>query len=414
MPWVTNKVPRTIFDVVRQGSGLRNLAKPHLVTPPNPAYIYDATAWSRTDCGAGFSKIPAARDPSLDITYNCYARDRNSNPDQGVLFLTMSLTGTWLNKKITASPLQLTLSLTGAWTISLTVAATPFAVTLTLLPNDSYIPFASPAKLNWLKWSDVGSLDFTVSKSNVAGERPVDWKGYVYAVKKLSGKIVVYGENGISLLVPAGAVFGLDTIYRIGLKGKHAVAGDETKQFFIDKNGQLWKLSDSLKLLDYSEYLSGLNAHVVMSYDNQNNLVYICDGFLGFVYDVATGNLGKCPPNITGIGFQGGVTYVTASETIITDPFEICTDVYDLGNRAAKTVFSLEFGTDLTSGLYAAIDWRRDKAGSFTQTPWYIVSPHGRVFITTWGREFRIRAKILTYEYFELDYIKVNGVADAY
>ncbi|MFA5037728.1 MAG: hypothetical protein WC479_11195 [Candidatus Izemoplasmatales bacterium] len=206
----------------------------------------------------------------------------------------------------------------------------------------------------------------------------------------------------------------MNTIYRIGLKGKHAVAGDETKQFFIDNTGCMWKVSDSLKSLGYSEYLDSLNSSVVMSYDSSENLLYICDGVLGFVFDVEGESLGKGPVNITGIGYKSGTQYVTASSTISTDAFEICTDIFDLGVRAGKTIFSVELGTDLTAGLYVSVDWRRDKAGSFTQTPWYAVSAQGRATVIAYGREFRFRVKTASYEYFELDYIKINGVADAY
>jgi len=140
-------------------------------------------------------------------------------------------------------------------------------LTLELRPNESFIPFASVTKKNWLKWSDVGSVNFTIGRSNVAGERPLDWNGFIYSVKKLRNKVVAYGENGVSFLTPAGGAYGLDTIYRVGLKGKHAVTGDDSKHFFVDNSGQLWKVSAELELLDYSEYLSSLNASIVMSYD---------------------------------------------------------------------------------------------------------------------------------------------------
>jgi hypothetical protein len=407
------QIPATI----QQGVGIKSsvMAYPvsHLVSPPTGGCM-DGSSHSIASCNAWISKLPAARNTSLDIVYNCRTRDSGTGlPDQGVLVVTSSFSGVWLNKRIDASPWVSTSSILGSFLKGISAIGL-FTVTTSLKPDDTFILFTDITRTNWVKWSDIGSLVFTVGKDNVAGERPLDWKGYVYAVKKLGNKVVVYGENGVSFLLPTGSIFGLNTIYRVGLQGKHAVTGDESKHFFIDNSGQLWKLSDGLKLLGYSEYLSALNSSVVMSYDNLNNLVYICDGVFGFIYDVETGSFGKGQENITGIGFKSGVTYTAASSVISTDPFEICTDIYDLGSRAGKTIYSLEFGTDLTTGLYGAIDWRRDKAGSFTQTPWYTVSSGGRVFITAYGREFRFRVKTLTYEYFELDYIKVNGVADAY
>ena len=152
-----------------------------------------------------------------------------------------------------------------------------------------------------------------------------------------------------------------------------------------------------------------------MTYDALNNLVYMCDSIKGYVFDVVTESLGEGPINISSFGNQEGASYIGAPGASIANvPFEICTDIYDLGARTNKTIYSLEFGVDLTSGLYAAIDYRRNKAAACVQTPWYLVSPHGRVFITAFGREFRFRAKVLAYEYFELDYIKIEGEINDY
>lgn len=359
-----------------------------------------------------------SRDPDLDMTFDCYADDRLGNQDQGVIGVTTSILGTWLNKTIIASPIVVTTSILGNISFWRAVAS-PIVVTLDLttasfvFDGTAYVPFASGVKANWLKWSNIGQLDFTIWKDNVAGERPLDWKGVVYGIKKLGNKVVAYGENGVSFLIPAGTTYGLNTIYRIGLKSKNAVAGDEKRHFFVDKAGQLWKVGESIDKLDYSEYLSPMNNNLVMSYDNLNNLVYICDGSVGYVYNPAAGSLGRCQPNITGISSQGGVLYVTAPATIVTDPFLLCTDIYDMGTRKNKTIFSLEFGVDLTTALYAAIDYRRNITGIFATTPWYQVSARGFVPITALGREFRIRAKTLTYEWFHPDYIKINGVTHA-
>lgn len=363
-----------------------------------------------------YTTVP--RNPDLDLTFDCYGEDRLGNRDQGVIGLTTSIHGTWLNKTIIASPIVVTLSISGNISFWRAVAD-PIVVTLDLTAASftfdgiAYVPFATGVKANWIKWSNIGSLNFTIDKGNVAGERPLDWKGNVYAIKKLGNKAVAYGENGVSFLIPAGNTYGLNTPYRIGLKSKNAVCGDEAKHFFIDKGGQLWKIGESLDKLDYSEYLSPMNNNLVMSYDNLNNLVYICDGSVGYVYNPAAGSLGECQPNITGIASQGGVLYVTAPVAIVTEPFEVCTDILDMGTRKSKTVYSLEFGVDLTTGLYASVDYRRDKAAVFAQTPWYNVDSRGVVFITAYGKEFRFRAKTPTYSYFELDYLKANGVIHA-
>jgi len=268
-------------------------------------------------------------------------------------------------------------------------------------------------KSNFVKWSKIGKMDFTIDKSNVAGERPMDWKGWLYNVKKLGGKNVAYGSNGVTFLTPHGKAWGMQTVYRVGLKSKLAIAGTEEIHFFIDNKDQLISLADGLEKLDYSEYLSVLTDPALF-FDVEANLLYICDGTYGFVYSPMDKSLGEGPVNITGISSQGGTLYVTAPAAITTPAFEICTDIHDLSTRKNKTVFELEFGTNLEGTLQAAIYYRRDFKGSFTSTPWYNVTERGSVFITAMGREFMFRAKALEYEYFEIDRIKINGIVHAH
>jgi hypothetical protein len=407
------QIPPTIFQQVER---VTPLSLPASFIKRQFTYVKfsDANASMVMDLGGWISKIPAPRNPALDIFFDCNSLDYNGI--SRLYLIECSIVGTWLSANLVAGLLSLTVSVLGTFVtgIAITTTLSLLPITITLKPDDSYISFSSSVKSNWIIWSDVGNLDFTIGKDNVAGERPLDWKGNIYSIRKLGNKVIVYGQNGVSMLIPSGAAFGLNTFYRIGLKGKNAVTGDMTKNFFIDTNGCLWRLSETFESLGYEEYLSELNDNTVMSYDDMNNLVYICDGELGFVYNPKSKSLGEGPVNITGIGHQSGVTYITASSTIVNAPFSICTDIYDFGNRAGKTVFSLEFGTSLLTGLYAAVDWRRSKQESFTQTPWYTVSNQGRATILAYGREFRIRVKTTSYEYFELDYIKVNGVADAY
>lgn len=359
---------------------------------------------------------PADRNFALDRILDCKQR-KNYGSIEDIILVTLSISCSATSVSIIAKPINLTAGIIGNFVEGMfftgSVTGDTAIIDIAILMKLPDV-FTQASKKNWIKWSDIGSLDFTIWKDNVAGERPLDWQGFVYCIKKLGSRVVVYGENGISFLIPSGSVFGLETVYRIGLKGKHAVSGDSSKHFFVDNVGKLWKLTNSLNKLGYEEYLSKLNKSIVLSYDEERNLVYICDGNLGYIYNAESGSFGEGPENITGIGYRSGTEYVTASSAITTAPFEICTDIFDLGSRAGKTIFSVELGTDLTTNLYVSVDWRRDKAGEFMRTPWYAVSMQGRAIVVAYGREFRFRVKTTSYEYFELDYIKVNGVADAY
>lgn len=353
---------------------------------------------------------PAARNPDLDIVFDCAGTDSAGNPDVGKLSVTTDISGIWLNKTIFASPMVVTLSQHGAYIKGILVSASPFVATSSLKGDIT----TQSVGMGWVRWSNIGNLDFTVGRDNIAGERPLDWKGPVYLIKKLNNKVVVYGNSGISILVPAGNSFGLNTIYRVGLKGKNAVCGDDTKHFYIDDKGQLWRLGEGLDKLDYSEYLSAMSSSVVMNYDNAKNLVYICDGTLGYVYNPETKSLGAGYVNISGFGYQGDISYFTSPATIVTPPFEICTDIYDFGTRGPKTIWSVEVGTNLTQVLSVCINHRKDKAGSFSTTPWITTNAGGVAFIPCYANEFQIKVRAAGYEAFEIDYINVSGAIHNY
>jgi len=350
---------------------------------------------------------PAARNAALDQTlYLSYASATDAA-------LVCSIHGTWLNVNIQADPFVVNSSIlySGEDVAGEVWAADPFVLTATF---EEPIVILASVKSNWVKWSNIGSLDFTIWKDNVAGERPINLAGWVYGLKKLGGKIVVYSQNGIVLLVPSGVYWGEQIISRIGVRSKQAFCGNDQVQFYVDIEGRLCKVSDAIEVLDYSEYIDSMLADIVLSFDEVTQRVYICDGLVGYVYDLASKSFAEGPANITGIGSQSGTSYVTASGAISIPAFSLCTDIYDMGNRKPKTIHYLDIGTDLTTGLYAAIDYRLDKSVAFATSPWTTVNPNGRANLPCFGVEFRFRLKTLTYEYFELDYIRAVGMLHDY
>lgn len=263
-------------------------------------------------------------------------------------------------------------------------------------------------KCNFVKWSKIGELDFTIDESNIAGERPVDWKGCIYHIRKLGDKIAAYGENGATFFKPSGVHFGMDTFYRIGLKNKGAFAGTDQQHFFVDVLGNLFKVDSKFTKLDYSEFLSVMGT-VILTLDVEKNLLYICDGTTGYVYGIDSQSFGECAPNITGIGSQSNVLYVVSHGEIVTPKFEICTDIYDLGTRNPKTIREIEVGSNMAEFLYASVDYRNSYQDEFKQIGWHLVNPDGRAHPRCYGSEFRFRLMSTVYEYFEIDYIKIKG-----
>lgn len=331
--------------------------------------------------------------------------DQSLTPD--ALNLTCTLTGTWHDLGIAAEPLTITASLTGTWIQGEIWSGDAIEVIASITFGD-YVHNLN--RRNVVQWSNIGSLDFTVWRDNVAGERPIPLNGWVHQLIKKGNKIIGYGENGVFALIPAGTAYGLQVLYEIGLKGKGAAIGTEYEHYFIDRKNQLFVLGDSLEKLDYSEYLSDLTSLVTMSHDKETGNIYICDGRYGYVYSPRDKSMGECLPYITGIGSQNGTKYVTCSNNIPVPTFEICTDIFDFGSRKGKTINEVQIGTDLTETLSVAIDYRRDKSADWSTTDWREVDAFGIASLQCYGTEFRIKVKCDTYEEFEIDYITILGV----
>ena len=355
----------------------------------------------------------AARDSGLDQYFDLsWSPDDPSDVDPRAVYVTV--TGDWFNESVVADFPTITVTPVGTGVFGgVWGTSTPPTITLSI-PADSSDVVLEQLRKNWLKWSNIGSLDFTIWKDNVAGERPIDLRGWCYEVKKLGNKVVYYSENGVAFLSPSGVHWGLQIVSRIGVRSKQAICGNDQGHFYVDREGRLCRVGEGIEVLDYSEYIDQMLSNLVLSLDELNQRVYICDGLVGYVYDIASKSFAEGPANITGIGVQDGSLLVAASSAISVPAFSMCTDIYDMGNRKQKTIHYLDIGADLTNALYAAIDYRFDKSRAFATTPWTIVNPNGRANLPCGGVEFRFRLKALVYEQFELDYIRAVGILHDY
>lgn len=353
----------------------------------------------------------AERNPDLDqvidLSYVGIDSDGITDTYPFIPTLTITVHGDWYDKCVVADPITITLTIPTTFVEGGNWDGGAIEIALSLgSPEISLVAIGS----NWIKWSNIGSLDFTVWKDNVAGERPLDWGGWIYVIKKLMNKVAVYGENGVSLLTPVNNLWGLATISRIGLKTRASICGNDFVHYYIDVEGRLCKVDDTIEVLGYNEFLGAMADSLVMTYNEKDQLIYICDGEIGYVYSARNKSLGQGPCNITGYGYKSRVEYIAAADTVTDLVFEITTDIYDLGNRKNKTIWSIELGANLSNAIYAAIDYRLDKTADFASTPWVRVNPNGVTPIPCFGVEFKFKFKMYVYEQFEVDYLRVNGI----
>ena len=269
--------------------------------------------------------------------------------------------------------------------------------------------YAVAQNVVWVAWSNIGSVDFTLGRDNVAGKAPMLWGGVGYKAKKLRNTIVIYGSSGISIMKPSGKFYGVEDISDVGVVGEGSVAGDDTVHFFVDAKYRLWMLSDKLDRLDYSEYLSILTGSLVLTWDEEKKLLYLCNGTYGFVYSPEMKSMGSCPGNITGIGLSASTKMVVSDGDITTPAFQITSDIFDFGNRKFKTIMSLEVGSDMSYAITSAVEYRLNYTSAFISTDWFYTNPDGKSYPLCHGVEFRFKFRTLTYGYFELDYVKIKG-----
>jgi len=325
--------------------------------------------------------------------------------------------GEQLNLGFTVDPIEISIGIIGAADEGATLTNGIIDVTVGIGAGDEAIlPDIVLGTIGypWVKWSKIGDLDFTIDESNIAGRRPLDWRGEVYHILKLRNRMVVYGENGVSFITPTGLNMALDTVQRVGVKNKGAVVGTEFEHYYVNNLGELWKVSENgFSKLDFSEYLSQMDT-VILSLDLLSGLLYICDGVSGYVYNTYEGSMGEGPVNITGVDKLSGTLLSVADGEIETPKFEILTDTYDFGTRKDKTIYSLEVGTDMKEFLRSSVDFKTSNRKDWQRIGWYLVNPDGMSYPKCFGVEFRFRLKAYTYEYFEIDYIKINGVIHGY
>lgn len=326
--------------------------------------------------------------------------------DWGPINITLSVIGVPSGVGVDLGAIDIVVDIIGSYILGKIINVDP-VIDIVITPRFGDVDITRD-RCYFVKWSKIGELDFTIDESNLAGERPVDWKGCVWHIRKLGDKVVAYGENGATFFKPSGVHFGMDTFYRIGLKNKGAFAGTDLQHFFVDNLGQLFQVDNKFTKLDYAEFLSTMGT-VILTLDVEKNLLYICDGTKGYIYGIDSKSFGEGPANITGIGTQSNVLYVVSKNAIVTPKFEICTDIYDLGTRNAKTIREIEVGSNMAEFLYASVDYRNSYQDAFKQIGWFLVNPDGRAHPKCYGSEFRFRFKSTIYEYFELDYLKIKG-----
>lgn len=361
--------------------------------------LWGGSAWSTSEA--------VVEDSSpLAIEFDCQRYNVAFDIDSpGVVTITMTPSGAPLSWTSVTS--TVTIEYIPSAIFSAPVLITSSTVTIPITIDAS--SWVTPNFASWVWAGRIGAWDFEQDDGGEASRRPMPFEGAIYRIKKLGVAAIVYGDNGVTRMTPHGVHWGIQDLHKGGVKGRTAVCGTPHKHYFIDKIGMLYKiLPEQLpEKIDFSNLFFTLGTDTVLSYDDRLDIIYITDNSVG--YALTADGLGKCPANITGVGYKGGVFYITAPATITNSPLEIATDIIDFGVRTEKTINYLDFGIALSNDLYAALDYRWSKDDSWTSTSWRKVDDYGRVSFMVTATEFRIKAKLTSYEDVRMDYINIFG-----
>jgi len=351
--------------------------------------------------------VPAVRNPDLDVNFDCLGYDRFDEANQGVLSFDPGISGTWLNLRLVTDTLSFDPTISGTYISGILITDTTLAFS-TGISTDAI--FEMPAN-SWIQWSKIGYFDFTQDHKNQAGKRPMEWAGLVYDILKFKNSVIVYGANGISEMKPVKNTWSLRNISALGTKGKQAQISNKSNNthWYVNILGELWELGDKITKLDYSEFLSSLTSPV-LTINEKDNLLYICDGSTGYTYSYIDKSLGQSAGNITGYGYKDGVEYPVSTSAVVQPTVAFTTDVYDMGTRKNKTIFNVELHTNTAQTMQVAINYRMDYTSEFVQTPWATVNPSGFAYLPCYGIEFQFKFKMETYADFNIDQMKINGV----
>lgn len=335
----------------------------------------------------------------INVDFNIWW-DSDVESERGFIKVSAGLSGAPLGATVVASSIDVAASLSATVLAGIVIESDPISV-VTELEANWYI---RSGRKNWVQWSKIGEASFVIDRTNEAGYKPMDWNGWAWQVKKLEENAIVYGSNGITIMYPVtepAVTFGFKTLGKVGIKSPYSVAGSEFIHYFITSIGDLWRLTKKgPERLGFKEFLDPLTNPVLL-YDEKEQRLFISDGSSGFIYKD---------------GLGGGYSTITAvtdnyygSAVSITDvPLSIMTDTIDLGHRGMKQITFVEVGSDSSTGLYVAVDFRYEKSEAWRTSSWVLANPEGAARLMIAGIEFRIRVKQTEYSETQIDYINVR------
>lgn len=279
--------------------------------------------------------------------------------------------------------------------------------------------------LLWLFYKDIAESGFTADgfhdavrplvfeqmRRNERGFMPMPWQGTILKLAPLGNKVIVYGDGGISALVPYAEpvpTFGLVDVLGVGVAERGAVAVGPMGHVFVDQTGMLWLIDGELKLrqLGYQEYFRDMIGNdIVGTYDPLENEYRLCSGTKGYLW--SPGGLCEISQLVTSAARVGaddvGIFVKTGDGSMV-----ITTDVFDMKMMGIKNVSQVDLGASASTTAEVAIDYRYKTGDKFYRSGWKRVNQYGTVFPNVSGIEFRLVIRANPYDAMKYDRVSVR------
>ena len=256
---------------------------------------------------------------------------------------------------------------------------------------------------NFVTWAGIGSTRFMPDWKNEAGWRHADC-GEIHLVEELADQmVIIYGESGISALIPAQQTFGYKKIAHTGLKSATSVGFGDGEHLAILADNHLWKLTtEGLELLGYKEFMVQLNEPIRISYNPIQKEYYIGDADKCFCF--TNGQLTEMLQRPTSVGMLGA----SVVAPVVNSPSAVIDLVWgwqDLNLVSLKTVEFLEFGLATNGYAQCRAEVYYDLGTVMHATPYIPLNDSGFAYIGAGGNMFSPMLNVADFTAFQLNYI---------
>ena len=223
-------------------------------------------------------------------------------------------------------------------------------------------------------WSKIGEADFTPTRRNEAGFRNDPYGGEVYHVRRLGDNVIVYSSKGITRMFPVktpAATFGFEELDDTGLYNRgaldcsldrHVYVGTDLIVREITTQGIMGRSAGQsvVKELGYSIYIDETDhssEDIIVKYDKAKKDFYI--GTSEKTYLLSPYGMTEVPQHPSAIWTIDSYDDETNMLPVAMDDYTplISSEIFDMGYRGQKTVFSVETDAFLVLEPKASIGW---------------------------------------------------------